>query len=230
VRVSEEGTITLPLLGQVIVGGRTREDVEREIARRLAEGYVKDPQVTVFVREFQSRKVTVSGAVNRPGSYAMLGPRTLLEMIAEAGGLTDEVGQELYVVRGETADAERDRIPIDLESLLYQGDHSLNIDLRPGDIVYAPFEEMVDIYVNGAVRTPGAYEFKRSERVTVLQAVTRAGGVTERASEKKLHVIRKRPDGSKVILPVNLRKVKQGKDEDIELRKDDIVVVPESFF
>lgn len=230
VRVSQGGVITLPLLGQIPVGGLTREEVEVEIARRLADGFVKDPQVTVFIREYQSRKVTVTGAVNRPGSYEMLGPRTLLEMIAEAGGLTEQVGRSLQVIRQEAGTDEKERVPIDLDALLYEGDHTANILLMPGDIVYAPFEEMIDIYVNGAVQKPGAYEFRRSERVTTLQAVTRAGGGTDRANEKKAHVIRRRPDGSRQIIRVDLRKVKQGKRDDVVLEKDDIVVVPESFF
>ena len=97
VRVAEDGTITLPLLGRLPVGGMTRVELEMEIARRLQEGFVRDPQVTVFIREFQSRRVTVTGAVKNPGSYEMLGPQTLVEMIAEAGGLTDKGAEELQV-------------------------------------------------------------------------------------------------------------------------------------
>jgi polysaccharide export outer membrane protein len=230
VRVSQEGTITLPLLGQIPVSGLTREQVEAEIALRLADGFVRSPQVSVFIREHQSRKVTVTGAVNKPGSYEMLGPRTLLEMIAEAGGLSEESGKALQVIRRPPESGAEQRIPVSLESLLYEGVSSANLSLRPGDIVYVPFVEMIDVYVNGAVKEPGAYQFKRSEQVTALQAVTRAGGVTDRANEKKVQVIRRRSDGSKRIIPVNLRKVKKGKVDDLVLEKDDIVVVPESFF
>lgn len=230
VRVDEDGTINLPLLGRVPVAGLTRGEVEEEIARRLENGYVKDPQVTVLIREFQSRRVTVTGAVKNPGGYEMLGPRTLVEMIAEAGGLTDKGAEELQVIRRDPETGEETRLRVSLKKLLHEDDSSANLLLLPGDIVYAPFVEMVDIYVNGAVAQPGAYEFKRSDRVTVLQAVTRAGGATPRANEKKIQVIRTLPGGRKQILDLDLRKVKKGRAEDIVLQEDDIVVVPESFF
>jgi polysaccharide export outer membrane protein len=89
---------------------------------------------------------------------------------------------------------------------------------------------MIDIYVNGAVSQPGAYEFKRSDQVTVLQAVTRAGGATPRANEKKVQIIRTLPGGRKQILDLDLKKVKKGRADDIILQEDDVVVVPESFF
>jgi polysaccharide export outer membrane protein len=230
VRVSEDGTIGLPLLGAIPVQGLTRSEVEQEIARRLAAGLVKDPQVTVIIREFQSRRVTVTGAVKSPGSYEMLGPQSLVEMIAEAGGLTERGAEEIQVIRRDPESGEESRIRVNLRSLLHENDASVNLPLLPGDIVYAPFVEMIDIYVNGAVSQPGAYEFKRSDQVTVLQAVTRAGGTTPRASEKKIQVIRTFPDGRKQILDVDLRKVKKGKADDIVLQEDDVVVVPESFF
>jgi polysaccharide export outer membrane protein len=230
VRVDEDGTINLPLLGRVPVSGLTRSELEQEIARRLEDGFVRDPQVTVFIREFHSRRVTVTGAVKNPGSYEMLGPRTLVEMIAEAGGLTDKGAEELHVIRRDPETGEETRLRVSLKKLLYENDSSANLLLAPGDIVYAPFVEMVDIYVNGAVAQPGAYEFRRSDRVTVLQAVTRAGGATARANEKKVQVIRTLAGGRKQILDLDLRKVKKGRAEDIVLQEDDVVVVPESFF
>jgi polysaccharide export outer membrane protein len=229
VRVSDDGTISLPLLGQIPVAGLTREEVERTIARRLGERYVNDPQVTVFVREYRSRQVAVTGAVQKPASYEMPGRQTLVEMIALAGGVTKDAARTVVLMRRVEGAAPR-RIELPLDGLLDQDNPGANIPLEPGDIIYVPPEELIKIYVNGAVGKPGALEIRKSERMTVLQAVTAAGGATGRASEKRTRVVRTRPDGSKEILGVDLRRVKQGLAEDPVLQADDVVFVPEAYF
>src|SRR5262249_17466943 len=133
-RVGDDGAITLPLVGKVQVGGFTREEVEGRIAELLRQ-WVNDPQVSVFVRENESRKVAVTGAVERPGSYEMLGARTLIEMIAMAGGVTRDAGPSVIVMR-RGADGSPVRLEVSLDALLRSGDGSTDIPLRPGDIIY----------------------------------------------------------------------------------------------
>jgi len=227
-RVSEDGSITLPLLGRLAVAGLSREEVERKIAGLLSQ-WVNDPQVSVFVRENESRKISVTGAVQKPGSYEMLGVRTLIEMIAVAGGATRDAGPTIVVLR-RTASGPPQRIELRLDTLLRAEDASENIPLQPGDIVYLPPEEIFKVYVNGAVRRPGPVEVKASEPISVLQAITAAEGTSERASERRVQVIRHGENGEKTILVVDLRRVRQGRAEDIVLEKNDIVFVPESFF
>src|SRR5437899_147388 len=99
VRVSEHGTISLPLLGEIPVGGLTPMELEDALREALSKKYLENPQVSVFVQEHGSKKVSVLGAVGKPGVYEMLGARTLLQILSEAGGLTKEVGAELYVIR-----------------------------------------------------------------------------------------------------------------------------------
>jgi polysaccharide export outer membrane protein len=229
VRVAEDGSITLPLLGRLVVAGSTKGELEALIARLLEERFVRNPQVTVFVREYQSKRVAVSGAVKKPDTYEMLGGKTLLEMISLAGGLDRDLGDQIIIFR-QGADGATDRIQVDLERLVYDADPALNLPVMPGDIIYVPTVEKVRIFVTGAVRTPNVFEVPRAEPVTVLRAITLAGGTTDRASERKVQIIRTGPDGARQTIEVDLRKVKRGKAEDPVLQKDDLVLVPESFF
>lgn len=228
VRVADDGTITMPLLGRLEVGGLTKTDLETMIAVLLEERYVRNPQVTVFVKEYESKRIAVSGAVKSPGSYEMLGRKTLLELLSMAGGLDKEMGKEIIIFRRE--DENTRRISVELERLVYEADPSLNLVVEAGDIIYVPAVEKVRIFVSGAVKNPDLYEVPRAEPVTVLKAVTLAGGTTDRAALKKVQVIRTDAQGNRVTLLVNLKKVKRGKAEDPILHEDDIVLVPESFF
>lgn len=229
-RVDPDGTITLPLLDQVGVGGLTARQTEESIATLLrARDLVIDPQVSVTIKEYISRRVYVQGAVSKPGPYEMLGQRTLLDMVGEAGGLVDRAGTQIFIVRVDDKGQEQ-RIDIDAEKLIYEGDPAQNLVLMPGDIVMVPFKRMIRIYVNGAVANPDAIEFPSDERVTVLQAITSAGGTTDRANESRVQIIRQFADGTKEIMKVNLKRIRRGKVADVPLQANDIVDVPESFF
>lgn len=229
VRVADDGSITMPLLGRLEVSSLTKTELENLISRLLSEGYVRDPQVTVFIKEYESKKVAVTGAVKKPGSYEMLGRKTLLEMVSLAGGLDADPGKNIFIFR-QRSDGSTARIPVDLERLVFDADPALNLVVEPSDIIYIPVIEKVRIFVSGAVKNPDLYEVPRDEPVTVLKAVTLAGGTTDRAAEKKVQIMRTEADGSRVSLLINLRKVKRGKAEDPILQPDDIVLVPEAFF
>jgi polysaccharide export outer membrane protein len=230
VRVADDGAITLPLLGRLEVAGLSKGELEALIARLLEERYVRDPQVTIFVKEYESKKVAVSGAVKKPGTYEMLGEKTLLEMISLAGGLDRDLGQDIVIFR-RNADGAAERLAVDLRKLVYDADPALNVAVAPGDIIYVPTVETVRIFVSGAVKNPNLYEIPRSEPVTVLKAITLAGGTTDRAAEKRVQVIRTDPaTGARSSVAVNLKKVKKGQADDPVLQKDDLVLVPEAFF
>jgi polysaccharide export outer membrane protein len=229
VRVADDGSITMPLLGRLVVGGLTKTDLERRLADLLEQRYVRDPQVTVFIKEYESKRVAVSGAVKKPGTYEMLGRKTLLEMLSMAGGLDKDLGKEIIIFRPTEGGATQ-RIPLDLERLVYAADPTLNLVVAPGDIIYVPTVEKIRIFVTGAVKQPDVYEVPRDEPITVLKAVTLAGGTTDRAAKKRVQVMRSDPDGERVTLVVNLRQIQRGKAEDPLLQKGDIVLVPESFF
>ena len=229
VRVSDDGSITMPLLGRLVVAGLTKTGLEQLIAGLLGEHYVHDPQITVFIKEYESKRVAVSGAVRKPGSYEMLGRKTLLELISMAGGLDQDLGHEIIIFR-QSDDGRTDRIGVDLKRLVYAADPNLNLTVEAGDLIYVPAVERVRIFVSGAVKNPNLYEVPRDEPVTVLKAITLAGGTTDRAADKRVQIMRKDESGNSVTLTVNLRRIKRGKAEDPILHEDDIVLVPEGFF
>ena len=228
VRVADDGSITLPFLGRIDARGLTRSELENRIAALLGDKYINDPQVSVFVKEYESRKVSVSGAVKNPSTLQLMGSRTLLDVVSESGGFTEDVGPTVYVIRRK-ADGSTERLSIDLEALIYGGDATLNVPILPGDVVYAPIEELVTIYVNGAVKTPGGYDFKHGDQMTVLRAITKAGGTTERAA-RRVQILRHHPDGNQSVITVDLKKVRAGKIPDPLLQREDVVDVPEAFF
>jgi polysaccharide biosynthesis/export protein len=229
VRVSEKGTISLPLLGEMEVKGLTAMQLEDSLRDALSRKYLQDPQVSVFVREFGSKKVSVIGAVGKPGVYQMLGPRTLLQVLSEAGGLEKEAGSHLFVIRSIAGGA-TDAIPVKISDLLMNRAPDLNLAINPGDVISVPIDRPVYVYVDGAVKTPGRLEELASRPISLLQAIAKAGGVTDRANLKSIQILRRAGDGTQTDLRVSLKKIREGKDRDPILEEGDVVVVPETFF
>ncbi len=230
VRISRDGTISLPLLGTFTLAGLSLRGAEQQISQMLKDGkLVRDPQVSIFVEEFVSSTISVQGAVQNPGGYPLAGNKTLLDMIADAGGLRSDAGEKILVLRRDTAQAQK-KIEINIDQLTDQGDLSLNIFLRPGDVIMIPPARDVRVYVTGAVAGPGKVSFLSSEGITVLQAITAAGGPTARANLKNVHILRQLPDGTQKRTKVNVSRIQKGKADDVVLQKNDTVVVGEWFF
>ena len=150
-------------------------------------------------------------------------------VVAMAGGLDSDFGKQIIIFR-QNNDGATKRLSVDLNRLVYAADPALNVTIAPNDIIYVPAVEKIRIFVSGAVRNPDLYEIPRDEPVTLLKAITLAGGTTDRAAEKKVQIMRTEEDGSRVTLVVNLKQIKRGKAEDPILHPDDIVLIPESFF
>ena len=229
VRVSEDGSITLPLLGRVEVEGLTQEGVAAKIAKLLAEKYVKNPQVTVFIKEYKSKQVAVIGAVEKPGSYELIGRKNLLQMISAAGGFTDQATDEIYVLR-EGPDGNTGSIAIDLKDLLVNGNQKLNIPIEPNDVINVPVDKEIRVFVFGRVTQPGALKFKISEKVTLLKAIAQAGGWAEGAKQSAVVITRKDKAGQEKRIRVNVKDILSGKKKDIPLQEGDVVFVPETFW
>ena len=227
VRVSEEGRITLPLLGEVLVGNLTKFEVEKKLTGLAGERIVLKPQVTVHILEYLSRRVSVVGAVEKPGPFELLGRRTVLAAISEAGGLTRDAGEEIIIIR-QLPDGASTSIRIPIDGLFVQGDPKLNIVLEPGDVVNVPVDKAVLIYVFGQVKSPGALQVKKSSLPTLTQAIAQAGGFTDRANRKRVQIRRKDASGKMLEINVNVRNVLKGKVKDIPLQVNDTVYVPES--
>ncbi len=141
-RVSGDGKIELPLVGSVEVTGLTPNQVATQIADRLRDRYVQNPQVSIFITEFKSQKVSLLGAVATPASYPLSGQRRLLQLLAEAGSLGPEAGSTLYVFR-QTEDGRSARLTVPLNELLLQGDPRWNVLLRSGDVISVPPEQAI---------------------------------------------------------------------------------------
>ena len=227
-RVSESGTINLPLIGDVQVTGKTAGEAEQVIKRLLEEKYMQRASVAVQVVEFRSRPIAVIGAVKSPGNLGFSGRWTLLEVLAAAGGLAESHGNVVYVLRRADSGLS-DQVTIDLDDLLVRGDSRVNIPIFPNDLINVPVTVEITVYCLGEVSKPGALAFKSSERITVLTAIAHAGGLTDRAS-KKILVKRASPSDGRTEVTVDYNKIIAGKEPDLELRQGDVIVVKESFF
>lgn len=189
-RISQDdGTITYPLLGEVALGGLTSEEAGQKIARLLKEeGYVKFPEVTLTVKEFLSQKIPVMGEVNKPGEYVLQGEVRVVDLIAQAGGLRKDAADTIVVVKNENGKPVR--YPIDMLRF-YAGDMSQNIEVAEGDFILVP--KMDTFYIHGEVKRPGSYRLERG--MTVMQALSIGGGLSERGSLRGMKVTRMKADG-----------------------------------
>jgi len=228
-RVSEEGKITLPYLGDVEVKGLSRSELEKKLAELLKEKYLEDPQVAVLIAEFQSGRVFLLGAVTTPGPYELMGRMTLLKVISQAGGLTADAGNEIIVMR-QMPDGTKTSLKISVEDLILNGDANLDIPLEADDIVTIPVDKAVQIYVTGQVRTPGALVSVRKSNIpTLLRAIAQAGGFADRASKSGVIIKRIDEAGKETQIRVNVDDIIKGKKKDIQLQENDVVIVPEKW-
>lgn len=227
-RVAETGRITLPPLGEIQVDGLTKAELEKKLTQLLSEKLLQNPQVTVTILEYQSKRVFVLGAIRNPGPYELQGRQTVLHVIAEAGGLTPEAGNEIIVTR-KLDEGTTKSLKISVEDLILKGNDSLNIPLQPDDIINIPVDKIIQIYVIGQVRNPGALQIRKSSIPTLLQAIAQAGGFSERASKGSVIVKRKDETGREVQLKFDVNDIIKGKKKDVQLQENDVVIVPEKF-
>jgi polysaccharide export outer membrane protein len=240
VRVANDGTISLALIGHVQVAGFTTEQLRKELEQRWGQSYLENPQVTVFVREFHAQPVSVIGAVERPGIYELKGPRTLIEILSMAGGLAKVgtapgrtvvvtrrggFGEELQLVEGMKL-VGADKIEINLRRLLYARDEGLNIEVKPYDTISVSRADIV--YVVGDVKRPGGFVLADRENLTVLQALALAEGLNGTAAKRRARIIRRDASGSRTEIPVDLAKILDGRSQDVELAANDVLFVPVS--
>jgi polysaccharide export outer membrane protein len=228
-RVSEEGKISLPYLGELQVEGMTKSDLEKRLVQLLGEKYLENPQVSVVIVEHQSRRVFLIGAVPKPGPYELMGRLTLLKLISQAGGLTADAGSEIVVMR-QLPDGDKTSLKIPVEDLLLKGDASLDIPLQSDDIISVPLNIMVQIYVTGQVKNAGAFSVRKSNIPTLLRAIAQAGGFSERADKGDVIIKRFDESGKEIRIKVDVNNIIKGKDTDVQLRENDVVIVSERLF
>jgi polysaccharide export outer membrane protein len=225
--VEGDGSFTFPLIGRVKAGGLTLRALETELRKQLANGFLKHPQVSVTVEQYRSQRVFIIGEVRAPGTYQLTGDMSLIEALARAGSTTNDAADEVMIVRppaGRAGDGplmpeQGDAATVIRVNIrdLQAGKLSQNVALLDGDTLVVPRAQSV--YVFGQVKTPGAYGITRG--TTVLQALSLAGGVTDRGSTGRVYVVRTDADGKKRETKVKLTDV---------VEPGDTLVVKERFF
>jgi polysaccharide biosynthesis/export protein len=215
-RVAESGKMTVPLLGQVQVGGLSVQQAEKKIGDALEKGgYLKKAQVNLLVTTLASAQVSVLGQVNRPGRYPVDGPRKVLDLLAVAGGISADGGDTIDLVR--TRDGKTTRETIDVVDMVRRGELNRDYEVSGGDVIFV--ERAPRAYVMGEVQRPGALRIERG--MTVQQAVSSGGGLTARGSNNGWRITRKDANGNVRTMDV--------KGSDL-VQADDVITVRESWF
>ena len=209
VRVDADGTIPFQYLQRVKAEDLTVAQIAELIRKGLADGYIRNPQVNVEVEQYHSQNVYVLGEVRAPAKYSLPGNSTLVDVLTQAGSITSTAGHWVLInharvgavssgpatVDNTTAD-ER----INLNDI--QSGKAQNIKILDGDTIYVPKAER--IYVNGNVRTPGAFPF--DDGMTVFEAIGLAGGITEKGSKR-----------------VSVKRLIDGKMKEVDVKDNDIL-------
>jgi polysaccharide export outer membrane protein len=237
-RIDSSGNVNPPIVGRTHAAGSTPEQLEHLFVARL-KTYYTDPAISISVTEYRSQPVSLLGAVTKPDVYQVQGSRTLFELISLAGGLRADAGNRVQVSRrsdrgilplpGATYDQTRQfmagEIPV---KAILDGKHPIyNIQVQPDDVITVPRAEMV--YVVGSVNKAGGYIMSDSDSMTVMQALALAAGFARAAAGQHAKILRVTAGSTmRQEIPVNLKKVAEGKDGDVPLRAEDILFVPSS--
>jgi polysaccharide export outer membrane protein len=232
-RVPNSGEITLPLIGAVPAAGRTAKELQGDIRDKLRERYMHNPQVSLFVHENKSQRISVIGAVRTGGVFPLTSRLKVADALALAGGLSEDAGHLVYVIRrvpgqqvstSPTTNGATEQVmtTIDLQSLI-TGRRELNLPLMPGDVIEVP--KAASYYVGGEVNKAGSIPLKA--RTTLDQAPHAAGGVRDAADWDDIRLYRTLPDGTREVQKFSLNDFEKGQLGP-ELRANDVVIVGKS--
>lgn len=240
VLIGTNGDITLPLIGRVKASGLTVEQLEAELTTRFKE-FIQEPQISVTVTVFRSQPVSVFGAVTKPGVVQLRGRQTLYEVLSMAGGPRETAGAILTVTRprqsGEIPlpSAKADptgqfsSVELNVQEILEGKNPAANIEIRPNDIISVSEASSNMIYVVGDVQHAGAFTLGGQRNVSVLRALSMAGGLGRTAKSDKARIVHEVAGEPKLReIAVNIRQILSGKAKDIDLGPDDVLVVPTS--
>jgi len=219
--VRPDGKISLPLVGEIQAAGKTVQGLSTDLVAAYGKT-VKEPAVTVIVRDIKSRPVYFIGGFGRPGPLQLTRDLNMLQALGIIGGVaTGADAEKGYLLRGDT------RVPLDFDKLLKKGDLSQNLKLEPGDTVVAPIADVV--YVQGEVKGPGVVKYTND--LTVVKAITLTGGLTPLAASGRVDLVRTEGE-KKVRIRIDLDKMLRAPEEnpDMRLRPDDIIFVPQRLF
>jgi polysaccharide export outer membrane protein len=238
VRIDGEGDIVVPLAGSVHVAGMTVQQTEQELNKALSK-YIRHPQVVVNVAEVRSQPVSVLGAVNSPGVHQVQGHKTVLEMLALAGGIRQDAGYSIRITRqlewgcislpGAQLDASGkfSVAEVNLRKIMDAKTPEENIQIFPHDVISVPKAEMV--YVIGEVHRSGGFVLGEHKSISVLQALSLAEGLNTGADPRHAKILRLKPEADqRVEVPVDVKDALNGKKPDMPLQGEDILFIPGS--
>src|SRR5207237_197665 len=225
-----DGKISFPLIGEVQAAGLTASQLTEAVTKELSKS-VKNPNVTVVVKEIRSFRIFVLGRVAKPGAYAIKPGLPVLQALTLAGGLVEPAADlaGAFVIRGN------DRLPVDLRRLIQGGDLSQNVMIRHEDTIVVPEGGEVQnaVFIMGEVAKPGAYP--RADALTVMKLVSMAGGFAKYAAPSRVTLIREMggrngtPRGQQTRMRVNMNAIDGDPkaNPDIALQPGDVRIVPQ---
>jgi polysaccharide export outer membrane protein len=216
-RVSADGRITYPLIGEVVVNGKSAIDLEETISKKLIEGgFIHNPQVSVVVFEHVSQYVSVLGYVNKPGRYPLDSTSSVVDLIAMAGGIINGVGDTNALIT-RTINGKPERQQLNLRTYLENPDAASPFKMQQGDVLYVPKAQM--FYIYGEVMHPGGYPLE--PELNVVKAISLGGGLTLRGTENRIHIKRIDSKGELEEIDAELNN---------PVLKDDVIYVGERWF
>jgi polysaccharide biosynthesis/export protein len=229
VRVASDGTIGLPLLAEhPHVAGLTLSQAESLLKKKYQESAIlNDPNITISLKELESRPVTVTGAVRQPGVFQVSGQVRLLRLLSMAGGLSEGAGNSIQIIH-EGKPEVTDQITSVSTAGLMEGVPEANVSVRGGDTVNVLPAGAV--YVLGAVSKPGRYLLPfDTEQTRVLNVLALAGDTTRTAKLSQCVLLRKKTDSKDVEqIPVDLKKIRAQQQNDVVVRASDVLYIPDS--
>ncbi|NLI80084.1 MAG: hypothetical protein GX443_00130 [Deltaproteobacteria bacterium] len=221
VRVGDQGTIILPLIGPIQIRGLTTNEAARKIEKAYQKKYLHDPHVDLFVKEYRGGKITLIGAMKKPGTYDYFGRQRLLDVLAMGEGLGDKAGRVVHVRRVGTDPQHPTTLLIDLDEVVFEGKSDMNIPIERGDVIYVP--EAGTVYIDGAIRKPGTISIRPG--MTVNEAIVEAGGFAPYAQQDKIKVVRRMAEGKRDVIQVGIKDLRAGAASGMEVKDRDVIFV-----
>lgn len=220
-RLDETGSVSLPLVGAVHLAGLSVSDAQHLIERVLREQeMIRSPQVVITVLESPNSFATITGEVKSPGPVPVYGEKHLLDIISAAGGLTPVASPLMSIYRRGQSDPIQVRLSADASAL-----GPANLIIRPGDSIVIP--RVGVIYVIGATRLQGAIPLKNTTPLTLIEALSLAGGVNYEAAGSKAYILRVQGEG-RTEISFDVSRVLKHRDPDTLLQNDDVILIPTS--
>ena len=238
-RIDADGNVNLPLLGRLHASGMSVQELENDLVRRLRE-YIREPQVIINVTQFHSAPVFFQGMFRAPGIYSLQGNRTLMEMLTQIGGLQPNAARQITITRRaeygpiplpeavEDPEKKISTVEVSIASLQQNVNPAEDIVLQPYDVIRV--ERAEQVYLTGDVGRTGGVELGERESISIVQALAMSGGFGPDALKDKVRILRPVLNTNRrAVIMVDVKKVFDGKENDVPLLPNDVVFIPHSY-